>query len=108
MELLMKDHQIACRSLTVVSKAGESRNFDLTIGSPFDTGDGEYCCELNSEDVLFRGKQKAFGADSIDALDYAIQLMDAATTEFKEGVICWPDGTPYKRVPSGRKMEWGR
>jgi hypothetical protein len=107
MGLLMKDQAIAYRLLTVTFGSGESRSFCVTISAPNKTADGEYCCEVFSDDVLFRGRRKAFGVDSIDALDYAIQTLDTEIMEFKVGTISWPDGTSYKRVFSSRKMAWG-
>ena len=90
----------------VVHQGSDSRVFDIQIASPYETDDGDYCCEMQTDDVLFSGIQKVFGVDALDALDYAIQAIDVAANKFVVGTLQWPDGSPYKRVPSGRKLDW--
>jgi hypothetical protein len=107
MGLLMIEGVFARRNLLLVCENGERLYFEVTISMPRKTSNEEYCCELSSENVLFRGKQAVFGVDEIDALDYAIQAFDTAVAEAKQGAICWPDGTSYKRIRSDTKMEWG-
>lgn len=94
--------------MKIVNAAGEGRIFEITVSGPVEGEDGEHSCNISSDNVLFRGKQKVFGIDSLDTLDYAIQFIDKATTAFTNGTLCWPDDTPYKRVLSTEKMEWGQ
>ena len=101
-------HPIAgSRALIVTYPDGKTRTFEIQVSAPFHTSDGDYCCEMRTEDVLFAGTQKVFGVDAIDAFDYAIQYIDAAAVNFQSGDLRWPDGASYKRVPSTSKLGWG-
>lgn len=101
-------HPVICRrTLRVVFPDGNASKFEIQVSAPFETSNEDFCCEVCSDDVLFAGMQKVFGIDGIDALDYAIQFIDLAVANFERGALQWPDGTPYKRVPSSRKLQWG-
>jgi hypothetical protein len=86
---------------------GNRTEFEIQIDAPFLTSDDDYCCGVRSGDVLFAGTQKLYGVDAIDAVDYAIQFIDTAFANFRDGEIQWPDGTAYKRLPSSSKFDWG-
>ena len=104
----MIDNVIATRSLVIRYENGAETPFDIKIGSPYLVDKFEYCCEISSNDVIFKGVKKSYGMDSIDCLDYAIQMIDLLSVEFANGRLLWPDGTPYSRVPTNLKMGWGQ
>lgn len=108
MEILMTEEIIARRTLRFTSKDGDYNLFDITISAPFETDDGEYCCLINSQDLLFKRQRRVFGVDAIDAIDYAIQSIDNEIFYFNRGDISWPDGSTYNRIESKKKFEWGK
>ncbi len=98
---------IASRRLMFKNDEGECKLFDITISRPYMVDAVEYRCEIFSDNIIFKGIKKPFGMDSIDCLDYAIQHIDIFLSEFPEGTIFWPDGSPYRRVLSDHKLDWG-
>lgn len=103
----MIERVIASRSLMIRYEDGDEVLFDITIGMPYKIDELEYCCEIYSNDAMFSGVKKSYGMDSIDCLDYAIQMIDLLSVEFAKGRLLWPDGTPYSRVLTNLKMGWG-
>lgn len=103
----MIEKVIASRSLIIRYENGDEYPFDIKIGSPYIVDKFEYCCEIYSDDLMFIGIKKSYGMDSIDCLDYAIQMIDLLSVEFTKGKLLWPDGTSYSRVPTNLKMGWG-
>ncbi len=70
--------------------------------------EGDYSCEIRSDNIAFPGTKTLYGVDSIDCIDYAIQLLDTLLGQFAGGKISWPDGSPYIRVPTSQKMGWSK
>jgi hypothetical protein len=95
------------RRLVVAYPDGNTREFEIQIEAPVWTSDEEYHCGVRADDILFAGRQRVYGVDAIDALDYAVQFIDTAVANFRSGDIRWLDGTSYKRVPSSDKFGWG-
>jgi hypothetical protein len=87
-------------------KDGHLQNFDIEIGMPYRVSDVEFCCEIDSGNVLFRGIKKSYGIDALDCLDYAIQMVDLFSTQLVDVALLWSDGSPYVRLPTDRKFSW--
>lgn len=97
---------IGSRSLVARYDDGDIIHFKVVIYVPCEEED-EFGCEVNSDDIIFSGLKKIYGIDGIDATDNAIHFIDTMISEFRGGVILWPDFSPYIRSPVNNKMSWG-
>ena len=107
MGLLMNRTVLGSRILAIKYDNGNICHFNLTIYTPRKLEDDEFGCEVHSDDVIFSGFKTIYGIDGIDAADNAIHFIDMTISEFKGGVILWPDLSPYIRSPVNNKMSWG-
>ncbi|WP_137150213.1 hypothetical protein [Devosia sp. FKR38] len=95
------------RSLIVRRSDGTETPFEIYIGRPHVSATGDFFCVIQSTDVIFDGEKKIYGVDEIDCLDQAIFVIDSLSTDFAGGTLLWPDRSPYRRVPTTKKMGWG-
>jgi hypothetical protein len=107
-ELLMNNEPMARRHLVAHYDSGGDQPFSVTISVPIMIEEGRYSCEIYSDDIAFRGTKTLYGVDSIDCIDYAIELMDTLLAQFSGGRISWPDSSPYIRVPTIDKLGWSK
>lgn len=84
------------RDLQVIS-GNEAKNFSIKISFPRKTSN-TFECILDTQGVLSEHPLRAFGEDSIEAIEYAIHLVDVLIFERdNEFEIYWPDGSKYCR-----------
>lgn len=85
------------RNLVAAMDRGDFVEFRISISCPKRVND-EFVCIVASEGLLSETDLKAYGTDEIDALEYAIHLLDVLIFEqHNEFEVLWPDKSKYVR-----------
>jgi hypothetical protein len=86
------------RNLIAKFPDGKFQNFQIKISCPKKIDD-EYYCVVNSGGILSDIDLKSYGNDEIDAVEYAIHLLDVLIFERDNNFeILWPDKSTYCRT----------
>lgn len=76
---------------------GSIQEFEISISYPEKIED-QFQCLVKSDGVLSNIDLKAYGIDSIDAIEYAIHLLDILIFERDNNFeVLWPDKSCYNR-----------
>lgn len=76
---------------------GSTHQFVVSISCPIEIEDSFYCT-IQSDGILSESAIKMYGIDAIEALEYAIHMVDVLIFEKPQAfTVLWPDGSDYLR-----------